>query len=92
MFREQPGAPCGKQTQVLVEIVIIEPADCRLEDVRGDRSPVWPAPPLAVEAQRNLGLRTRQTPPTRSVYTKPSGLVDSHVTKQLTNVGARQAA
>ena len=58
----QPGDPSSSQAEVLIEVVIVEPGDGGLEDVRGrhDTGRVTPLAGGRVEIQRRLRLRTGQ--------------------------------
>ena len=58
--RDQPSAPCRVQTQMLVEVVIVQPGDRGLEDVGGRDRPRRDPPPAAVEQERGLGLGAGQ--------------------------------
>jgi hypothetical protein len=58
---EKAGTPRGVETEVLVQVVVIKPADRRLEDVSGGHRARRNAPAPVPKEQRGLGLRAGET-------------------------------
>ena len=90
--REQSEPPCGLQAQVLVEVVMCDSRDRRLEDVRGRDSPGRPRPSVGRSMQRELGLGACEREVPTSCYRRllPCVWIGPQVTQHLGDVGDSQ--
>jgi hypothetical protein len=67
----ESGTPGSVEAKVLIEVVVIEGSDCRLENMRSGRGSGGHAPAPIFQEQRRLGLRASKAELPSKGFTKP---------------------